>query len=285
MSATTYQIRLKHSEGSLVRLLGLARRRRFDVTHFIAHPSPDGDFLEVQMTVESDRSESVLARQIENLLDVAHVSIASDPSPSYSQAISGAASHLGGAALPISRFCAPAFSATEHVRGVYPTTYLLLSKRKYAIFLLESKTKRLMKQKTDVLQGTLALMVLKTLDVLGTLHGYGIARRIEQISGDLLAVNQGTLYPVLLKLEQEGAIASEWGTSENNRRARFYRLTRDGRKQLQVETQDWEQTAAIICGSLTSRRRICHEISKALPQPGGEPGDQARAGRPTERRD
>jgi transcriptional regulator len=103
-----------------------------------------------------------------------------------------------------------------------------------------------MKQKTDVLQGTLALMVLKTLDVLGPQHGYGVARRIEQISGDLLAVNQGTLYPVLLKLEQEGAIASEWGASENNRRARFYRLTRAGRKQLQVATQDWEQTAAII---------------------------------------
>src|SRR6516164_8007162 len=103
-----------------------------------------------------------------------------------------------------------------------------------------------MKQKTDVLQGTLALMVLKTLDVLGPQHGYGIARRIEQISGDMLAVNQGTLYPVLLRLEQEGAIASEWGASENNRRARFYRLTREGRKQLQVETQDWEQTAAII---------------------------------------
>ena len=103
-----------------------------------------------------------------------------------------------------------------------------------------------MKQKADVLQGTLALMVLKTLDVLGPLHGYGIARRIEQISGDLLAVNQGTLYPVLLKLEQEGAIASEWGASENNRRARFYRLTKEGRKQLQVATKDWEQTAAII---------------------------------------
>jgi PadR family transcriptional regulator, regulatory protein PadR len=103
-----------------------------------------------------------------------------------------------------------------------------------------------MKEKTDVQQGTLALMVLKTLDVLGTLHGYGIARRIEQISGDLLTVNQGTLYPVLLKLEQEGSIASEWGASENNRRARFYRLTRDGRKQLQAETRDWEQTAAII---------------------------------------
>jgi acetolactate synthase regulatory subunit len=85
MSATTYQIRLKHAEGSLVRLLGLARRRRFDVTHLIAHPSPDGDFLDVQMTVESDRSESVLARQIENLLDVTHVSIANDGSPSFSQ--------------------------------------------------------------------------------------------------------------------------------------------------------------------------------------------------------
>jgi PadR family transcriptional regulator PadR len=82
------------------------------------------------------------------------------------------------------------------------------------------------KQKKDVPQGTLALMVLKTLDVLGTLHGYAVARRIEQISGDLFSVNQGTLYPVLLRLEQEGAITSDWATSENNRRARFYRLTR-----------------------------------------------------------
>jgi transcriptional regulator len=103
-----------------------------------------------------------------------------------------------------------------------------------------------MKQKTDVLQGTLGLMVLKTLDVLGPLHGYGVARRIEQISGDLLTVNQGTLYPVLLRLEQEGAIASEWGASENNRRARFYRLTRSGRKLLETETRDWDQTTAII---------------------------------------
>jgi len=102
------------------------------------------------------------------------------------------------------------------------------------------------KQKTEVLQGTLALMVLRTLDVLGTLHGYGIARRIEQISGEMLSVNQGTLYPVLLKLEQEGSIASEWGASENNRRARFYRLTSAGRKQLQTETRDWNQMAAII---------------------------------------
>jgi PadR family transcriptional regulator, regulatory protein PadR len=103
-----------------------------------------------------------------------------------------------------------------------------------------------MKDKADVLQGTLALMALKTLDVLGPLHGYGIARRIEQISGNLLTVNQGTLYPVLLKLEQEGSIASGWGVSENNRKARFYRLTRPGRQQLQAEARSWEQTAAII---------------------------------------
>jgi len=101
-------------------------------------------------------------------------------------------------------------------------------------------------KETDVRQGTLALMVLKTLDVLGPIHGYGIARRIEQISGDLLTVNQGTLYPLLLKLEQEGSIASEWGASENNRKARFYKLTRQGRKQLQAEARNWEQTAAII---------------------------------------
>lgn len=101
-------------------------------------------------------------------------------------------------------------------------------------------------KKADVQQGTLALMVLKTLQVLGPLHGYGIARRIEQISGDLLSVNQGTLYPVLLRLEQEGAIASDWGTSENNRRARFYRLTREGSRQLQTETEEWEVTSQIM---------------------------------------
>lgn len=126
------------------------------------------------------------------------------------------------------------------------TNYLLFSQRSCErVFLLETQ-RGIMKQKSDVRQGTLGLMVLKTLDVLGTLHGYGIARRIEQISGDLLAVNQGTLYPVLLKLEQEGAIASEWGASENNRRARFYRLTQAGRKLLDAETREWEQTAAII---------------------------------------
>jgi transcriptional regulator len=103
-----------------------------------------------------------------------------------------------------------------------------------------------MNPKKDVHQGTLALMVLKTLDVLGPLHGYGIARRIEQISGKLLSVNQGTLYPLVLRLEQEGAIASDWGASENNRRARFYRLTRAGRKLLEAEKSEWEQTTRII---------------------------------------
>jgi PadR family transcriptional regulator PadR len=125
------------------------------------------------------------------------------------------------------------------------TDALLLSQWKCAILPLGNPIHS-MKEKTDVPQGTLALMALKTLEVLGPLHGYGIARRIEQISGDLLTVNQGTLYPVLLKLEQEGSIASDWGASENNRKARFYRLTREGRKQLQAETRGWEQTAAMM---------------------------------------
>jgi PadR family transcriptional regulator PadR len=103
----------------------------------------------------------------------------------------------------------------------------------------------------EVHQGTLALMILKTLESMGTLHGYGIARRIEQISGDLLSVHYGTLYPALLKLEQEGCIASEWGFSENNRRAKYYRLTRAGKKQVERETRDWEQTTAILARFLT----------------------------------
>ena len=98
----------------------------------------------------------------------------------------------------------------------------------------------------EVQQGTLALMVLKTLEGMGTLHGYGIARRIEQISGDLLSVNYGTLYPALLKLEQEGYISSEWGVSENNRRAKYYRLTRTGKKQVERETRDWQETTEIL---------------------------------------
>jgi PadR family transcriptional regulator, regulatory protein PadR len=103
-----------------------------------------------------------------------------------------------------------------------------------------------MGDKKDVWQGTLALMVLKTLDVLGPQHGYGIARRIEQISENLLAVNQGTLYPVLIKLEQEGSISGSWGVSDNNRKAKFYTLTKAGRKQLREESQHWRQTTRII---------------------------------------
>jgi PadR family transcriptional regulator len=110
-----------------------------------------------------------------------------------------------------------------------------------------------MHEKTDVKQGTLALMVLKTLGVLGPLHGYGIARRIEQISGDLLSVNQGTLYPLLLKLEQQGSIDSDWGASENNRRARYYSLTRTGRRQLESEAKEWQQTTEIMARFLSAR--------------------------------
>jgi len=103
-----------------------------------------------------------------------------------------------------------------------------------------------MKEKMDVWQGTLALMVLKTLNVLGQQHGYGIAKRIEQTSGNLLAINQGTLYPVLLKLEQEGSIASEWGVSENNRKAKFYRITKSGKKELAAEEREWQKANEII---------------------------------------
>ena len=108
-----------------------------------------------------------------------------------------------------------------------------------------------MSDKTDVRQGTLALMVLKTLESLGPLHGYGIARRIEQTSGDLLSVNYGTLYPALLKLEQEGYVTSEWGASDNNRKAKYYKLTRAGRKQLLKEERDWENVNAILARFLS----------------------------------
>lgn len=100
--------------------------------------------------------------------------------------------------------------------------------------------------KTEVLQGTLDLLVLKTLDTLGPLHGFGIARRIQQVSQDMLQLNQGTLYPALVRLEQRGWIKSKWGLSDNNRRARFYSLTKSGHKQLAVETQDWERMASLI---------------------------------------
>jgi PadR family transcriptional regulator len=100
--------------------------------------------------------------------------------------------------------------------------------------------------KPEIQQGTLALMVLKTLETLGPLHGYGIARRIEQTSGGRLTINYGTLYPALLRLEQEGHVAAEWGASDNNRRAKFYRLTRAGRRRLEQATREWEQTASIL---------------------------------------
>lgn len=103
-----------------------------------------------------------------------------------------------------------------------------------------------MADKTDVWQGTLALMVLKTLEAMGPLHGYGVGRRIEQTSGGLLSINYGTLYPALLKLEQEGYVSSEWGVSDNNRRAKYYKLTRAGRRQLEREAREWEQTTAIL---------------------------------------
>ena len=99
---------------------------------------------------------------------------------------------------------------------------------------------------TDVLQGTLDLMVLKTLDTLGAMHGYGIAQRIHQVSESLLSLNQGTLYPALLRLEQRGFITSKWGTTENNRRARYYTLTKAGKKQLAREAEDWERIVAVM---------------------------------------
>src|SRR5579859_106302 len=105
---------------------------------------------------------------------------------------------------------------------------------------------RVLGERADVWQGTLALMVLKTIETMGPQHGYGIARRIEQTSGNQLNLNYGTLYPALLRLEQEGAISSEWGVSENNRKAKYYKLTRAGRKQLEREARNWQQTTAIL---------------------------------------
>jgi transcriptional regulator len=107
-------------------------------------------------------------------------------------------------------------------------------------------------QKRELLPGTLNLLVLKTLDALGPLHGYGIARRIEQVSGHLLELNQGTIYPALLNLEQAGWVSSEWGVSENNRRAKYYSITRAGRKQLAAEEESWRRTSEIITRFLTA---------------------------------
>ena len=108
--------------------------------------------------------------------------------------------------------------------------------------------------KPDVLQGTLDLMVLKTLESMGPLHGYGIARRIEQVSRETLRLNQGTIYPALLRLQQRGWIKAEWGTSENNRRAKYYSLSRTGKKQIESETENWERVAATMARFLTTSR-------------------------------
>ena len=112
-----------------------------------------------------------------------------------------------------------------------------------------------MGDKSDVLQGTLDLMVLKTLESMGPLHGYGIARRIEQVSGNTLCLNQGTIYPALLRLEQRGWIKSEWGISETNRRARFYSLSKIGKKKIEEETENWERIAATMARFLAASTR------------------------------
>jgi PadR family transcriptional regulator, regulatory protein PadR len=125
-------------------------------------------------------------------------------------------------------------------------TFLLLTNRRLYILLLASNRRHMEKNKNDLLPGTLNLMILKTLDTLGTLHGYGVARRIEQISGNLLQLNQGTIYPALLQLEQMGWIRSKWGISENNRRARYYSITPAGRKKLVKETENWQRTSDIM---------------------------------------
>lgn len=113
-----------------------------------------------------------------------------------------------------------------------------------------------MGNKNEVWLGTLSLMVLRTLATMGPQHGYGLARRIEQISGDKLQLNYGTLYPALVKLEQDGAIRAEWGISDNNRRAKFYRLTAAGRKHLERETRDWQETTAILARFLSPAEEV-----------------------------
>jgi len=111
-------------------------------------------------------------------------------------------------------------------------------------------------KKSDVWQGTMALMILKTLEAMGPLHGYGIARRIEQISGDRLSLNYGSIYPALLRLEQERSISSGWGVSENNRKAKYYRLTASGRRRLKQETQDWADASAIVARFLAVKESL-----------------------------
>jgi PadR family transcriptional regulator, regulatory protein PadR len=124
--------------------------------------------------------------------------------------------------------------------------FLWTFQRKKRIFFGMSKGKHTESQKSEVLQGTLDLMVLKVLDALGPLHGYGIARRIEQVSGQVLQLNEGTVYTSLLRLQQQGWISSDWGTSENNRKAKYYSITKSGRKQLALEAENWERIAGVI---------------------------------------
>ena len=123
--------------------------------------------------------------------------------------------------------------------------------------------------KSDILQGTLDLMVLKTLESMGSLHGYAIARRIEQVSGNSLNMNQGTIYPALLRLEQRGWIKGEWGLSETNRRARFYSLSRAGRKQIEHETRNWERIAATMARFLepSSKQQPANALRDGLARP------------------
>jgi PadR family transcriptional regulator PadR len=133
-------------------------------------------------------------------------------------------------------------------RRRYEVANLLLTIHRgvYIFLLILNRRIRVTAQKAEVLQGTLDLIVLKTLETMGPMHGYGIARRIEQVSRELLSLNQGTLYPALLRLQQRRWISSEWGASENNRKAKYYSLTRAGKKQLAAEAKNWEQIAAVI---------------------------------------
>jgi len=139
----------------------------------------------------------------------------------------------------------PIQAAAPDLRAFF-VVYLWTFQWKESIFFDMSKGRNTEAQKSEVLQGTLDLMVLKVLDALGPLHGYGIARRIEQVSEQVLQLNEGTVYTSLLRLGQRGWIASDWGTSENNRRAKYYSITRSGRKQLARETENWERIAGVI---------------------------------------
>lgn len=142
----------------------------------------------------------------------------------------------------------------NYIRPLFLTLLLTVHRNTCTLLLKINRSGRLLVKETrsDILQGTLDLMVLKTLDGLGPLHGYGIARRIEQISDGVLEINQGTIYPALLRLQQRGWIKAEWGVSENNRQAKYYSLTRAGRKQLETKTEDWKRISTVIARMLRS---------------------------------